>query len=164
MVIGYKDYILSTMAGILSLAQLVLTFLLSAQGIQALRLVGYASWLLSAVCGWLPIMTLRRKGGVPRGSSYINTTCLVTTGIYSLVRHPQYAALPLLNLGMMLISQHWVVVAAGVPAIIMFYLDAIRADAVCIAKFGEPYKQYMREVPRMNLILGTMRSFGRLIK
>ena len=55
----------------------------------------------------LPILTLRRQGGVAKGQSYMKTTTLVDTGIYAIVRHPQGGTAWLLfNLATMLIAQH----------------------------------------------------------
>ena len=82
-------YLLSSIAGALTIAQIVLAFLVRNPGIEALRITGVALWWTGAVFGWLPIFTLRRKGGVARGKSYVHTTELVEGGVYAIVRHPQ---------------------------------------------------------------------------
>lgn len=122
-----------------------------------LKIFGIFLWVLSAFLVWFPVYTLRKKGGVPKGESFVKTTKLVTTGIYSIVRHPQYLAGVLLGVSCMLISQHWLVLALGIPFIIIFYIAALDEDKSCIKKFGDSYKEYIKKVPRMNLILGITR-------
>jgi protein-S-isoprenylcysteine O-methyltransferase Ste14 len=107
----------------------------------------------------LPIITFRRKGGVPKGESYIKTTALVDTGIYAIVRHPQGGtAWLLINLGVMLIAQHWTSVVLGLASMGLAYVDTFKADQGCIEKFGDAYRRYMEErVPRVNFVAGIIR-------
>jgi len=125
--------------------------------IQVLAITGTILWIVSAFLGWLPIYVFRKKAGVPKGSSYVKTTRIVTTGIYSVVRHPQYLAGMLVSLAFMLISQHWLVIALGAPVIIIFYLGGIDEDRAAVRKFGSSYEAYMKKVPRFNIILGIIR-------
>jgi len=45
----------------------------------------------------------------------------------------------------------------GVIVISLLYLDIIMADEHEINKFGDEYKSYMQEVPRINILLGIKR-------
>ena len=117
-----------------------------------------------AVFGWLPIFTLRKKGGVAKGKSYVHTTVLVDSGIYAVVRHPQYLGFILLVLGLVLISQHWLSVISGVTGSVLFYLDVRKEEQANIEKFGDEYKRYMEKVPRMNFVLGVIRLLRRRTK
>jgi len=123
----------------------------------ALKIFGTFLWILSAFLGWLPIYTFRKKAGVSKGEAFIKTTKLVTTGVYSIVRHPQYLAGMLLGFSFVLIAQHWLVLILGVPFITIFYIAALDEDKSCIKKFGDSYKEYMKKVPRVNLIIGIIR-------
>ena len=161
---NWKTFLPSSIAGLLIAAQFVLMFIFSVDGVQGLRIVGYAVWVLVAVLGWLPIVAFRRKGGVPKGKSYIHTSRLVDTGIYAIIRHPQYLAFPLFSLAIMLVSQHWSNIVLGIPAMVIGYWDASRADEGCIEKFGEEYRQYMERVPRLNLFLGIYRLIKRKLQ
>lgn len=143
--------------GVLTVAQYILTFFYHQPGLQALRVVGYLLWTLAAIFGILPIITFRRKGGVRRGDSYIKTTVLVDSGIYALVRHPQYLAGIFTNLGCMLVAQHWLIVFLGIPSIVLITLDAHRADESLFEKFGEGYRRYADRVPRLNVVAGALR-------
>lgn len=129
--------------------------------ITILKQAGIAVWVLSALLGWIPIYTFRKKAGVPKGKSYVKTTRLVDTGIYSIIRHPQYLAGILLCLAFMLISQHWTVVVLGLPSIIIFYVGAYDEDMFCVKKFGKAYEAYKKKVPRMNFLLGIMRKLDK---
>ncbi len=122
-----------------------------------LKYIGYFCWALSASFGWLPIYELKKKGNVPKGKSYVFTTKLVTSGVYSIVRHPQFLAGIFLSIAFILISQHWVVLILGIPVIIILYKDMFRADRYGIKKFGKSYKSYMKKVPRMNFVLGIIK-------
>jgi protein-S-isoprenylcysteine O-methyltransferase Ste14 len=151
-------FLLCAISGPLTVAQIVLAFVLDRPVIEAVRWMGYVLWTMGAVLGWLPIFALRRKGDVPRGKSYVNTTKLVDTGIYAIVRHPQMGtAWLLMCLSLMLITQHWASVALGVPAMVLAYLDLIKADQRLVAKFGDAYQRYMERVPRVDFVTGIIR-------
>ena len=100
-----------------------------------------------------------RKGRVRKGQSYIHTTELVDTGIYSVVRHPQHVTFMLFAFSEMLLFQHWVVILLGVPIILLTYIDLIRSNKDAIEKFGDEYKAYMKKVPRANFLLCIIRRF-----
>ena len=151
-------FLLVSIASVLTVAQIILAFFLYQPGSEALEWAGWICLWTSAIFGWLPIITFHRKGGVPRGKSYIKTTVLVDTGIYAIVRHPQMgAAWMLICLGVMLIARHWSSVALGVPAMVLVYLDLLKADQSCIEKFGDAYRHYMEWVPRVNFLAGIIR-------
>jgi protein-S-isoprenylcysteine O-methyltransferase Ste14 len=157
-------FLLSSIAGVLTVAQIILAFFLRWPGPEALEWAGWICLWTSAIFGWLPIITFRRKGGVPQGQSYIKTTILVDTGIYAIVRHPQGGtAWLLINLGVMLIARHWSSVALGVPSMVLVYLDTLKADQYCIEKFGDAYRRYMERVPRVNFVAGIMRLVRRRV-
>ena len=144
--------------GVLTVLQIILTFFLYNQAsLQVLRVLGWIIWALSAVFGIMPIISFRRLGGVPEGKSYMQTTVLVDSGVYAVVRHPQFLAGMLINVSLMLIAQHWLIIVLGVPSMLLSYLDAHRADQSCIEKFGADYKRYMQVVPRLNFLVGIIR-------
>ncbi len=67
---------------------------------------------------------------------------LVTTGLYRLVRHPQYAALTLFGWGVLL-TWGRVVTALSFGLMLWLYnLLAHREEAECLARFGEAYRAY----------------------
>jgi protein-S-isoprenylcysteine O-methyltransferase Ste14 len=108
------------------------------------------------IFGMLPVTEFQKKGGVRPGKSYIHTTKLVDTGIYSIVRHPQYITMMWWAIAGMFLFQHWIVILIGIPIIPLTYIDLRHADIECIKKFGDEYKQYMQKVPRANVLLGII--------
>jgi protein-S-isoprenylcysteine O-methyltransferase Ste14 len=105
----------------------------------------------------LPVLEFRKKGEVRKGQSYIHTTKVVDTGIYSVVRHPQYVTFILFAISGMLLFQHWIVILLGIPIFPFTYIDLIKADKDAIEKFGDDYRAYMKKVPRANFLLGLLR-------
>jgi protein-S-isoprenylcysteine O-methyltransferase Ste14 len=155
---GLHPYLLSSIAGALTVAQIVLAFLLRGPRSEVIEWVGWICLWASAIFGVLPIIVLRSKGGVAKGQSYIKTTVLVDSGIYAIVRHPQNGtAWLLINLGVMLVAQHWSSLVLGLASMALAYLDHFKADQRCIEKFGDPYRMYMQSVPRVNFVLGLIR-------
>lgn len=124
-----------------------------------LRIFGIILLILSGFLGWLPVYTFKKQGEVPEGEGFVGTTKLVTTGIYSFVRHPQYLAGMLLGFSFVMITQHWIVLALGIPFMAIFYLAGWDEDKFCVKKFGKEYEDYIRRVPRFNLILGIIKNY-----
>ncbi len=148
-------------ACVLMALQIALTFfLIDPGGIEWIRYLGYAIWAAACVFGWLPVYTLRKRGGVPQGRGYTHTTVVVDSGIYAVVRHPQYLGFILLSLALILIAQGWMVTVIGVLAMAFSYLITVNADCVNLEKFGDDYRRYMEAVPRTNFLLGIIRQGG----
>jgi protein-S-isoprenylcysteine O-methyltransferase Ste14 len=99
---------------------------------------------------------------VEKGTSYVQTTKLVTSGVYAVVRHPQYLAGMLLNVALPLVGQHWLVATLGVPPFVLTLVDARLADRAALEKFGEGYRRYMKEVPGLNFLSGIVRWLTRI--
>ena len=159
---GLHPYLLSSIASVLTVAQIVLAFVLKQPRLKAVEWAGWVCWWTGAILGVLPIITFRRKGGVAKGQSYMKTTVLVDTGIYAIVRHPQGGtAWLLLNLAVMLIAQHWPSVILGLASMALAYADTFKSDQYCIEKFGEAYRQYIESVPRVNFVAGIVRLLRR---
>lgn len=140
-----------------AVGQIILAFFLyNPEGNALVINFGWGILMLSAVFGWLPIFTFRRKGKV-KGWGYIHTTVLVDSGIYSIVRHPQYLAGILINLALLFISPHWLVAASGLISAVILVINTYDEEKESIQKFGEAYVEYMKRVPRLNFILGIIR-------
>lgn len=154
-----NPWLLSSVAGTLTVLQIGLClFRSNPAGIAAMRYAGYGLWAAAVAFAMVPIFALRRKGGVREGQSYMKTTTLVTTGVYALVRHPQGGlAWLLMNLAAIFLGQTWVITVLGLVSMPLVYLDTLKTDQYCIEKFGLQYERYMEAVPRVNVLLGTMR-------
>jgi protein-S-isoprenylcysteine O-methyltransferase Ste14 len=149
-----------TFTSLLFISQIIIgIYLLSeVSQIEILAYIGVGLYVFSGIVfGMLPVTEFRKKGGVKKGKSYIHTTKLVDTGIYSIVRHPQYVTFILWAFAGMLLFQHWIIIILGIPIIPLTYIDLIKADKDSIEKFGDDYKAYMKRVPRGNFLLGIIR-------
>jgi protein-S-isoprenylcysteine O-methyltransferase Ste14 len=158
-----NPWLLSSVAGALTVVQIVLCiFRPNPAGVIIVRYAGYVLWAAGVVFAILPILELKRKGRVKAGESYMKTTTLVTSGVYSLVRHPQGGlAWLLMNLAVILVGQTWPTVFLGAASMILVYLDVHKTDQYCIDKFGDEYVRYMETVPRVNALSGAMRLLRR---
>ena len=159
---SWKDHAPATFSTILFISQIVVGVYLVSEvsQIDVLAYAGVALYFLSGIIfGTLPVFEFRRKGFVRKGQSYIHTTKIVDTGIYAIVRHPQYVTFILFALSGMLLFQHWIIILLGAPVIPLTYIDLIRADKACTERFGDDYKAYMKKVPRANFLLGIIRRF-----
>ena len=67
----------------------------------------------------------------------------VEVGLYRFIRHPQYVALAIIGLGTSLYWSRFIVVVAFVSMLCIYYLLARIEENVCMARFGEPYRDYM---------------------
>jgi protein-S-isoprenylcysteine O-methyltransferase Ste14 len=159
---SWMSFVPVTLVTVLFISQIIIGIYLlsdvSQIGVLAYAGVGLYSFA-GLVFGGLPVFEFRRKGGVKKGESYIHTTQVVDTGIYSVVRHPQYVTFMLWAIAGMLLFQHWVVVLLGVPVFPLTYIDLIKADKDATQKFGDEYRAYMKRVPRANFLLGIIRRF-----
>jgi len=97
--------------------------------------------LILILCGWRAIY--KAYWSKERGQG-----ALVTAGIYRYIRHPQYAGLMFLSLGMIL---DW----ATLPTLILFPVMAVtywrlarREENDMIVEFGDEYRAYMRNTKR----------------
>ena len=146
---------------ILAVGQIILAIVLyDPDANTAIINTGWIVLWISAIFGWLPIYTFRRKGDV-KGRGYIHTTTLVDSGVYGIVRHPQYLAGVLMSIAMPLITQHWAVLVFGILAIGLYYFSTFDEEKGCLEKFGPAYTEYMAKVPRLNFILGLIRAIQR---
>ena len=157
---SWIDFVPVTFVSLLFISQIIVGIYLlpDVTQIKLLAYVGVTLYVLSGIVfGMLPVMEFRKKGRVRQGKSYIHTTQLVDTGIYSIVRHPQFVTFILWTFAGMLLFQHWIIIFLGIPIIPLTYIDLIRADKSSIKKFGEDYEAYMKKVPRANFLLGIIR-------
>jgi len=141
---------------------LVLTGLLEPDFYPASFIAGWVVWAIGMVLVMTPIVMFPRRGGVPKGKSFVHTTQLVDTGVYAVVRHPQYlGGILSLFIATLLFYPHWLFAVLGIPGAIILYWSAGEEEKDLMERFGDDYRTYMERVPRMNLILGIMRLWKR---
>lgn len=161
-----REFIPATIILLCLAAQLALTFTRwrNFYDIDGLYYTGFVIWGFSAILGVLPVIEFRRKGKVAKGSSYMKTTFLVKSGIFSIVRHPQFLAGIFVSFALVLMSQFWAVILLLLPVIFFTYLDSRKANEKLIRKFGDQYMEYMEEVPGLNPMTGIVKLIIRNTK
>jgi protein-S-isoprenylcysteine O-methyltransferase Ste14 len=144
-------------ASLATIGTVVVTQFLARGDNACLRGAGVFLLALAAVFIFTPFVLLGRYGRTDDGKTYMQTRVVVNQGLYAITRHPQYLGYIFLACGFAALSQHWVAALLAVVGAILFYLQAVREERYCLAQLGEPYRQYLRRVPRFNIVLGIMR-------
>ena len=137
---------------------LALTGVIETNSYLVLNIIGGIVWALGMVLVMAPILMFPRRGGVPKGKSFVDTTKLVDTGIYAIVRHPQYTGgIYAIFMTTILLYPHWLFGILGAIGTVVLYMGCREEDQRLIKKFGNDYVAYMERVPRMNFVLGLWR-------
>jgi len=116
-----------------------------------LALIGWMVFGIGALFYAMSVWTLRRKG----------VDKIIDTGIYGIVRHPMYLGAMMMFFSHVLLGQNWIAAIGSAVAIVCCYMIILSGDQRNVEKFGDDYKWYMQEVPRMNFLLGTIRLLRR---
>jgi protein-S-isoprenylcysteine O-methyltransferase Ste14 len=137
---------------------LVLTGVLEPGYFLPAFVLGWLVWGIGMVLVLAPIVLFPRRGGVARGDSFVHTTQLVDSGIYSLVRHPQYlGGILSIFVATPLLYPHGLFVVLGIPGAAILYWSAREEEKFLVSRFGDAYRSYMQRVPRMDLVSGVIR-------
>jgi protein-S-isoprenylcysteine O-methyltransferase Ste14 len=163
----WKNLLLTGLMSILCIVcfpanPLVLTGVVKVESYQALFIIGWVVWAFGMALVIAPMVMFPRRGGVPKGKSFVNTTRLVDTGIYAIVRHPQYTGgIFAVFMTTLLWYPHWLFAVLGVVGTAVVYLGCAEEDQRLVKKFGDDYAAYMKRVPRVNLALGLVKLIRR---
>jgi protein-S-isoprenylcysteine O-methyltransferase Ste14 len=137
---------------------LVLTGVIEVESYLPLAIIGWVVCAGGMVLVLAPMVMFPRRGGVTKGKSFVDTTRLVDTGIYAVVRHPQYTGgIISIFLTTLLLYPHWLFAVLGVIGTVVIYLGCREEDKFLVEKFGDDYKGYIQRVPGMNFPLGIIR-------
>lgn len=72
---------------------------------------------------------------------------VIKTGVFSIVRHPIYLSEMLLYLGLLMLSLSLAATVVWCIAIVFLHYISRWEEKLLLARFGEEYAQYMRNVP-----------------
>ncbi|MBN2075865.1 MAG: isoprenylcysteine carboxylmethyltransferase family protein [Dehalococcoidales bacterium] len=141
---------------------LVLTGVLEVKPYTVTNILAWIVWAFGMILVFAPIVMFPRRGGSPKGLKFVKTTRIVDTGIYAVIRHPQYTGgIYSIFLTTLLIYPHWLFVILGVAGTYLLYLSTRTEDKILIEKFGDEYREYIDKVPAMNFVAGTIRLLRR---
>ena len=96
-------------------------------------------------------LVFRRAGTHPE--PWKPSLTLATGGVFAWMRNPMYVGGTLILLGLALaLASDWTVVMTVVFALVIHFGVVLREERYLAAKFGEPYRRYMEQVPRYGLL------------
>jgi protein-S-isoprenylcysteine O-methyltransferase Ste14 len=152
------DKVISSYMLIGVVVQLLMLFLYGNwANLDIIMYLGFFSLIISAVL-FLSSNILRKEGEMEEGKGF-ETTKLVDIGIYGVIRHPIYLGLAYVFIGFAFISQHPLSLFFGFTMALGCYYFMIEEEKLILEKFGEDYSQYMKKIPRSNLVIGIWRVF-----
>jgi protein-S-isoprenylcysteine O-methyltransferase Ste14 len=96
--------------------------------------------LYSVIAGYL----LLKRIGQPT-INFENTSKLVKSGLYKYIRHPLYLSVFLLGTAIMLKNPGKIQLIFGAVNLVAVFITAKIEESEMIAKFGDEYKQYIKE-------------------
>jgi len=148
-------------AGLLLILAWLTWFLETSSVLWELQAVGWAIGAIGLALIVWPMFILRREGKPAEGQDWTQTSVLVDSGIYALVRHPLYLGWSFMYVAGMAIGQHCLAVIFGILGMACVYLISKKEDGALVDRFGLAYQAYMQSVPAMNLLLGIVRWLHR---
>lgn len=103
---------------------------------------------LTVIGAWLGIEGVRATG-MEVAETHCSPEKLVTAGVYSIVRHPQYFGWILAHVGVsVLLSVRYSMLFTPV-LLILIYLISKKEEDELIKEFGKEYKDYQKKVPML---------------
>ena len=104
------------------------------------------SWILLTLSAYIAIAgyLLLKKKGNPDGN-FENTSLLVKSGLYGYIRHPLYLSVFLVGTGVMLKDTGLLQIVLGLINMTAVYLTSRIEEKEMIVKFGDEYREYIRE-------------------
>jgi protein-S-isoprenylcysteine O-methyltransferase Ste14 len=75
---------------------------------------------------------------------------LVTTGVYSAIRHPMYASQLIWSIAQPLLLQNWIAGFGGLAAFLLLYFIRVpEEEQLMLARFGKAYRDYCQHTGRI---------------
>ena len=129
-----------------------------------LKIPFYVGWIILATSlpfFFSPVLYFKRRGKPAEGKGIMDTTVVVESGTYGIVRHPQLIGAILTVCASVMISQHWLFALIGIFIVGVTPRWIREEEESLLMKFGDDYKRYMERVPSMNFALGIIRLLQR---
>jgi protein-S-isoprenylcysteine O-methyltransferase Ste14 len=112
----------------------------------ALHMLSWTLLLCSLLLVTSGFRQLRQAGKPVKGIE--TTTRLVTSGVYRWIRHPLYASLLYLGWGAFLKDPGGLTIFLVMMCTFSLFMVARKEEVENLARFGEPYSDYMRRTSR----------------
>lgn len=94
---------------------------------------------------WLGIQGVRETG--LNAAETHRTEKIVTCGVYSIVRHPQYLGGLLAHVGISFVLSAWYSLLSTPLMVLLVFLISNKEEEELIKEFGKEYEDYRRKVP-----------------
>ncbi|MFX0207082.1 MAG: methyltransferase family protein [Candidatus Hodarchaeota archaeon] len=72
---------------------------------------------------------------------------VITTGVYSIIRHPQYLGALLAHIGISVLLSAWYSLLLTPLLVIYIYLISWKEEKELVKEFGSDYEEYQKQVP-----------------
>jgi protein-S-isoprenylcysteine O-methyltransferase Ste14 len=76
----------------------------------------------------------------------------VTRGLYRISRHPQVLMLFIMSIGICITIGSWLVLFIVIISSLFLYSRDLAEEKVCLERYGDSYREYMKRVPRYFLV------------
>lgn len=76
----------------------------------------------------------------------------VVGGPYNISRNPQWVGLFLVLLGSAIMVRIWLYIGMVICVGFIYHIQILDEEKICLAKYGESYRAYMKKVPRYLLL------------
>ncbi len=156
-----RSSVIGPFAGLVAIVTIAASAVLGPGEVRFLRVVGAAVGLVALFFAFVPILLLHRLGRPIEGMGYMHTRTVVDSGLFSVVRHPQYLGYILFMLTFSLFAQRPLVTALAGLSIGLLYVNTLLEERECTRKLGQEYRSYLERVPRFNLAAGLWRRLRR---
>jgi protein-S-isoprenylcysteine O-methyltransferase Ste14 len=113
--------------------------------IPLLHLIVCTPFILSGA--WLAINAVKET--TLRVAETHRTDKIVTTGVYSIVRHPQYLGGLLAHVGISFLLSAWYSLLSTPLMVVLIFLISKKEEEELIREFGKEYEDYKKKVPML---------------
>lgn len=103
---------------------------------------------LTAVGAWFGIEGARTTGW-EAAETHSLPKRIVTAGVYTIVRHPQYFGWSLVQVGMSILFSAWYSMLFTPVLLVLIYLISKKEEDELIKEFGKEYGDYQKRVPML---------------
>ena len=121
--------------------------------ISWLAVIGWILYVPSAVLVFGSMIELKHKGR-PKSADFTATTTLIESGLYRFFRQPMTLGEAIWSIALVFVFQSILAVSLGVVSLFCFWMSARKEGEYNIRKFGDAYKEYMKQVPMWNIFKG----------
>jgi protein-S-isoprenylcysteine O-methyltransferase Ste14 len=96
----------------------------------------------------------RHQKGKLKSADFTATNTFIDSGIYNFLRQPMTLGAAIWSIALVLVFQSILAVILGLVSLFCFWMSAKKESEYNIRKFGDTYKEYMKNVPMWNILKG----------